>query len=199
MQKKGTAKKPCLLLRISACLFMHTFFVAVRCNPCGRPRLLNSHHFSFCSPVSVPKPQPSLLMGSVFLRKTVNLGLTEGWKLPVLHRIPVCATTFLITVGVDDHIDPYSSVLCSFPFMQTTSANLCRERICPFRPSEPLPCSHITICVPIIFISPAFLMPHGVPPGHLREIAAKKTDSYVPHKPFSVNEVPPPMLRYRNA
>ena len=99
MQKKGTAKKPCLLLRISACLFMHTFFVAVGCNPCGRPRLLNSHHFSFCSPVSVPKPQPSLLMGSVFLRKTVNLGLTEGWKLPVLCHIPVCATTFLITVG----------------------------------------------------------------------------------------------------
>ena len=61
MQKKGTAKKPCLLLRISACLFMHTFFVAVGCNPCGRPRLLNSHHFSFCSPVSVPKPLPSLL------------------------------------------------------------------------------------------------------------------------------------------
>ena len=120
---------------------LRTTRVDVVINPSGRPQLLIQHLVPICSPVSVPKPQPSLLREG---------GPPQRWK---GENYPLCAM--------------YRKIARASPFGRGGRRP---ERAQTYR----------TFAAFLsIFIFPALLMPHGVPPGHRRGIAAGNAGSYV--------------------
>ena len=106
--------------------------------------------------------------------------MVEGWELPELSPHSHCATAFLITVGDGFPVPQNLLILAACPVykpcLRTAVGNGFDRSVLPtfaMFPDNNLCSRHIYI------YSPVLLMPHGVPPGHRRGIAARNAGSYV--------------------
>ena len=99
----------------------------------------------------------------------------------------ICSSLFLASVGDGFPVPQNFSFFAACPYIQTTfrhtvgnggpsAAGFDRSA---FRIIATFP--NIQTVFLFIFIFPAFLMPHGVPPGHRRGIGAGNAGNYVPH------------------